>query len=97
MYKLRAETIRKINQILALLKQAEGEIHLRGIAKTLNMYPQTVSRIIDNYLSIFVDIRSIEEFGFRAKLIRIKPGKEGVSIGDVMKYIAVKERMKPSR
>ena len=84
----------KIAAILNLLK-TEGEMHIRGIAKRLNFKsPFTVTHILENYLDLFVDVREVELYGFKAKLARMKPGKESTSIGDVIKYIELKRRIK---
>lgn len=86
-------TIKNIDMILKLLKEV-GEIHIRGISKALNMNPFVVSNIVDKYLHYFVDIRSIEQFGFRIKLIQLKAGMENTSLEDVIKYINLKRKIK---
>ncbi|MFQ6010206.1 MAG: helix-turn-helix domain-containing protein [Candidatus Aenigmatarchaeota archaeon] len=87
-------TIKKISRILMVLKTAEGEIHLSGIAKALNMKPMTVSRIIDNYLDFFVETRNIEIYGFKARLIKLKEGKKDITLKDVLDYLEVKKRIR---
>jgi hypothetical protein len=87
------KTVKNISRILDLLKE-RGEMHIRGISKTLNLNPFTVSNIIDHYLDFFVEIRNINQFGFRVKLIRLKAGKEETQIEDVLKYIELKKKIK---
>ena len=87
-------TVKKISKVLMVLKTADGEIHLRGIAKALNMKPMTVSRIVDNYLDYFVEVRSVEYYGFKAKLIKLKEDKKDITINDVLKYLEVKKRIR---
>jgi len=86
-------TIRNIDNILKLLKEV-GEIHIRGIYKALNLNPFIVSNIIKNYLDYFVEIRNIDQFGFRIKLIKLKPGMENTSLEDILKYIKLKKKIK---
>jgi hypothetical protein len=86
-------TIKNIDNILKLLKEV-GEIHVRGISKTLNLNPFVVSNIIENYLDYFVEIRNIDQFGFRIKLIRLKSGMENTNLEDVLKYVKLKKKIK---
>jgi hypothetical protein len=86
-------TIKNIESIITLLKEV-GEIHIRGISKALNINPFVVSNIIDKYLSYFVDIRNIEQFGFRIKLIRLKSGKENTTVEDVLRYARLKSKVR---
>jgi len=86
-------TIKNIESILILLKEV-GEIHIRGISKALNINPFIVSNIVDKYLSYFVDIEDIEQFGFRVKLIKFKPGKENTTLKDVLRYAKLRNKVK---
>lgn len=90
---LNEKTLRHIDDILDLLK-TRGQIHLRGIARALNINQGLVSRIVERYLDFFIEVNSIEQFGFRAKLIRLKEGKENTTIIDVIRYLKVKEQIK---
>jgi hypothetical protein len=86
-------TIKNISDILNLLKEV-GEIHIRGISKTLNLNSFVVSNIINKYLIYFLEIRSIDQFGIRVKLLRLKPGMENITVEDVLRYVNVKKRIK---
>jgi len=50
----------QIVKIISLL-QKEGQMHIRGISRALEIHPMTVSRIIDSYLSPFLEINEIKE------------------------------------
>ncbi|MFH1473758.1 MAG: hypothetical protein ABIE55_02590 [Candidatus Aenigmatarchaeota archaeon] len=69
-------------------------MHIRGIAKALELNPFIVTNIIDHYLDFFIEVRNIDQFGFRVKLINLKPGKEETTLEDVLKYIKVKRKIK---
>lgn len=84
-----------IAKILDLLKE-NGELHIRGISKALDLNPFIVSNIVNNYLDFFVNSRSIDQFGIRLRLIGLKPGKENTTVEDVLKYIQVKKRIRGS-
>ena len=91
---LHKSTIPKIAAILDLLKR-EGEMHIRGIAKRLKFKsPFTVTHILENHLNIFVDVKEVEVYGFKAKLVSLKPGKENATIEDVIRYIEVKRSIR---
>jgi hypothetical protein len=87
------KTVKNISRILDLLKE-RGEMHIRGISKALDLNPFIVSNIIDHYLDFFIEIRNIDQFGFRIKLIRLKSGKEETNIEDVLKYVKLKRKIK---
>ena len=87
------KTKENITKILDLLREA-GEIHIRGIYRALNINPFVVSHIINHYLDFFVEIKNIDQFGFRAKFIRFKPGKENTTLNDVLKYAELKRKIK---
>ncbi|MEM5804319.1 MAG: hypothetical protein QXU82_00485 [Candidatus Aenigmatarchaeota archaeon] len=91
---MQPETVKKIARVLTLLKTAGTEIHLRGIAKNLGMDPKTVSRIVDNYLAPFVDSRNIELYGFRARLVKLKDDKRGVTLKDILNYAEVRKKIR---
>jgi len=87
------KTVKNISRILDLLKE-RGEMHIRGISKALNLNPFSVSNIVDHYLDFFVDVRNIDQFGFRVKLIRLKSDKGKTKIEDILKYIEIKRKIK---
>ena len=87
------KTVKNIARMLVLLRE-RGPMHIRGIAKALNLNPFTVTNILDHYLDFFIEVRSIDQFGFRVKLINLKPGKEDTTLEDVLKYVKVKRKIK---
>ena len=89
------KTVKNIAEILELLRE-RGPMHIRGIAKALELNPFIVSNILDHYLDFFIEIRNIDQFGFRVKLINLKPGKEDTTLEDVLKYVKVKRKIKGS-
>jgi len=90
------KTKAQIARIIGLL-QKEGQMHVRGISRALEIHPMTVSRLIDEYLSPFLEINEISEFGLKAKLVKIREDKENVTIEDVMKYLEVKKKIRDNK
>jgi len=88
------KTKENIIKILDLLRNIDGEIHIRGIHKRLRINPATVSTIIEKYLADFVDTRTIELYGFHAKLVKLKQGNQGTTLNDVLKHYRVRKAIK---
>ena len=88
-------TIKNIAKILEVLRKHDT-IHLRGICKVLDLNPFIVSNIIDKYLDYFVDIRGIDQFGFRVKMISLKRDKLDTTVEDVINYIEIKRKIRSS-
>ena len=89
---MRRDVARNIIKIAKCLKQAEeGWLWYREIARRCNLHHKTVSRLIERYLSVFVEIQSLEPFNI--KMVRLKPGTE---IEGIVRYLAIKERLRPS-
>lgn len=86
----------RIIKIIGLL-QKEGQMHVRGISRALEIHPMTVSRIIDSYLSPFLEINEINEFGLKAKLVKIREGKENITIEDILKYLDIKKKIRDNK
>jgi hypothetical protein len=86
-------TLMNINSILNLLRET-GPIHIRGIAKTLNLNPFIVTNIIDRYLVYFLEVNDIEQFGIRVKIVQLKSGMENTSLENVLKYIELRKRIR---
>jgi hypothetical protein len=90
---LHKNTYKNIDSMLNLIREA-GEIHIRGISKTLSINPFIVTHIIEKYLVYFLEIRDIEQFGFRIKLVRFKPGMENTTLEQVVKYIELRRKIR---
>ena len=88
-------TRKNIANILNLLRQNDT-MHIRGMSRALGLNPFVVSNIIDKYLDYFVDIRDVNEFGFRVKLISLKRDKTDATADDVLKYIEIRKRIRNS-
>ncbi len=88
------KTKENIIKLLEVLRNVQGEIHLRGISKHLGVNPGTISNIIDTYMQDFVETRKVELYGFHAKLIRLKDGKEGSTLNDVLKHYRLRKQIK---
>jgi hypothetical protein len=86
-------TLKNIEAILNLLREV-GQIHIRGISRDLKLNTFIVSHIIEKYLDYFVETRTIEEFGFKARLVRFKPGMENTALDDVLRYVNLKKKIK---
>ncbi|MFH0928934.1 MAG: hypothetical protein V1818_01095 [Candidatus Aenigmatarchaeota archaeon] len=87
------KTVVNITKILDLLRE-NGELHIRGISKALDLNPFIVSNIVNNHIDFFVNSRAIDQFGIRLRLIGLKSGKEETTVEDVLKYIKVKQRIR---
>lgn len=85
-------TKENIAKILFIIKQAPS-IHLRGIARALNMKPLTVSSVIDRYLLTFLDVNT-ENYGARLKRFSIKEDKENTALEDVLRVYQVKKSIR---
>lgn len=90
------KTKREIGRIIELLHN-EGQMHVRGISRGTGIHPMKVSRIIDIYLSPFLEIKDINEFGLKAKLVKLREDRKNITIDDVMKYIDLKKNIGSKR
>ena len=91
---IQRSTQKNIMKILDLLKSLDGPIHLRGIVRATKLNPFIISYILDNYLDGFVDTKTIIQYGFKAKLIQLKEGKENITLTDVMRYLEIRKQIK---
>lgn len=89
------KTITNITKILELLRE-NGEMHIRGISKALDLNPFIVTNIVNNHIDFFVNSRTIDQFGIRLRLIGLKEGKEETTVEDVLRYVRVKSRIRGS-
>jgi len=91
---LKQSTKENIAKILFIIKKAPG-IHVRAIARTLNMHPITVSSIIDRYLIPFLDVQT-DRYGAKLKAYYLKEDKENITLEDVLRYYLVRKNIKHS-
>lgn len=88
------KTKENIIKILELFRNIDSELHLRGIARHLNVNPATVSNIINMYMQDFVEVRQIDMYGFKANLMKLKDGKEDATLNDVLKHYRIRKAIK---
>lgn len=87
MYKNKALSLIKI--VKCLEEAEEGWLWLREIGRRCELSHTTVSRLVDNELSMFVDVQVMEQFN--TKMVKLRPG---VTVDSVARYLAVKEKIK---
>jgi len=86
---MRKDTAENIIKIVKCLKGAEeGWLWIREIARRTNLHHKTVSRLVDNHLSMFVDMQAMEPFNVR--MIRLKPGTD---INGVYRFLSTMEKL----
>jgi predicted DNA-binding transcriptional regulator YafY len=85
---MRRDVIRNILKIVECLNNAKDWMWIRQIARKTNLHHKTVSRLIDTYLSIFIEEQSLEPFKIR--MIRLK---EGVSLDSIHRFFVLKEKL----
>lgn len=90
------KTKANIAKIINLLRE-QGQMHIRGISRSLDIHPMSVSRLIDTYLSPFLEINEINEFGLKAKIVKIREGKESITIEDILKYLDIKKKIRNNK
>ncbi len=91
---LTENTKKNLAKILYVIKGAPG-VHLRGMARTLNMHPFTIATLVQRYLKYFVDIKE-DPYGSKLKAYSLKSGKENSTLEDVLRYYEVKKRISRS-
>lgn len=86
---MRKDTAENIIKIVNCLEKAEGGwLWVREIARRCDLHHKTVSRLVSNHLSIFVDEQEFEPFNVR--MIRLKPNTDQEKI---FHFLAIKERI----
>lgn len=88
---MRESTIKKIGKILFVLKETEDWLHLREISRRTGIHHQTVSEILDKYLSQFILVQNLNDYGLKAKLVKIKDRK--VDLKGVLKYLKYMKKL----
>jgi hypothetical protein len=76
-------------KIVKCLKQAEeGWLWVREISRRVNLHHKTVSRLISNHLTMFVEMQRLEPFN--VQMIRLKPETD---VNNVFKFLSVMEKI----
>jgi len=87
MKRLRKDTTENLIKILSCLQRAEGQwLWYRQIGRICKIHHKTVSRLLANHLSIFIDEQSLEPF--RIKMVRLKPES---NVDAIVKFLRIKE------
>lgn len=87
---MRKDTIKNIIQIVNCLKEAEnGWLWIREISRRTGLHHKTVSRLIELYLTMFIDEQTMEPFN--VKMIKLK---EGTDINKIFHFLSVMEKVK---
>jgi len=90
------KTLQRVALLLDILKEAK-QIHIRGIARVLKVNPYTASKLVENYLKPFIDVKYMDQFGIRAKIISLKPGRENLTMEEVLRYRRLKRQLQESK
>ena len=86
---MRKDTIRNIFKIVNCVSQAGNWIWYREIGRRTGLHHKTVARLVESYLSMFIDTQEVEPF--RVKMIKLKPGAD---LEKIARFLSVKEKLK---
>jgi hypothetical protein len=76
-------------KIVKCLKQAEeGWLWVREISRRIGLHHKTVSRLINNHLTMFVEMQRLEPFN--VQMIRLKPETD---INNIFRFLSVMEKI----
>lgn len=86
---MRTDTAKNVIKIVKCLKQSEeGWLWIREISRRTNLHHKTVSRLINNHLTMFVEVQRLEPFN--VEMVRLKPGTD---IDGVFRFLSVMEKI----
>ena len=86
---MRKDTAKNLVKIINCLKTAEeGWIWFIEISRRTKLHHKTVSRLINRYLSMFVEIQPVEPFNL--KMVRLR---KDVDVNGILRYLELKERL----
>jgi len=89
MKKLRKDTTQNLIKIINCLKKAEDHwLWYRQIGRMTQLHHKTVSRLLADHLSIFIEEQSFEPF--RVKMVRLKPESQ---VESILKFLKIKEEV----
>ncbi len=89
MLKVRKDAAENVIKIVKCLKEAEGGwLWIREIARRCNLHHKTVSRLIGNHLSMFIEMQPMEPFN--VQMIRLKPNSD---INGIFRFLSVKDKL----
>jgi len=86
---VRKDAAENVIKIVRCLKEAEeGWLWIREISRRCKMHHKTVSRLIDNHLSMFIETQTMEPFNIQ--MIRLKSGAD---LNGIFRFLTVKEKL----
>lgn len=86
---MRKDTVENVIKIVKCLEGAEeGWLWIREVSRRTGLHHKTVSRLVNNHLSMFVDEQPLEAFNVR--MIRLKSDTD---LRGIFKFLAVKDRI----
>ncbi len=89
---LRKDTVKNIIKIVNCLKEAEnGWLWIREISRRTGLHHKTVSRLIEQHLTIFLDEQALDPFN--VKMIKLK---EGTDVNKIYRFLSVMDKVKKS-
>ena len=86
---MRKDTVRNIFTVVRCIGQAGNWIWYREIARRTKLHHKTVARIIETYLTMFIETQEVEPF--KVKMVKLKPGTD---LEKVAKFLSLKEKLK---
>jgi DNA-binding IclR family transcriptional regulator len=89
---MQKHTIEKMGKIILTLKETRDWLHIREISRKTNIHPQTVSNIIDKYLSPAIEVRNLNDYGLKVKLVKIKD--LDANLEGILKYLKITGKVK---
>ena len=87
---MRKDLAKNIAKIYKCLAESPDWLWIREIARRTGLNHKTVSRLLDNYFSHFINERPMEQ-PFRVRLVKLK---ENVTLENIMTLAAIKEKFK---
>ncbi len=92
---IRKDELENVVKIVKCLEKGQDDLlWYRKIGKICNINHKTVSRLIDKYLGMFVDITEGVEPFQKIKLVRLKPGND---LNKILRYMAIKQKIETIR
>lgn len=87
---MRKDTVKNIIKIVNCLKEAEnGWLWIREISRRTGLHHKTVSRLVDQHLTMFLDEQTLEPFN--VKMIKLK---EGIDVNKIYRFLSVVDKVK---
>lgn len=86
---MRKDTVENVIKIVKCLEGAEeGWLWIREVSRRTGLHHKTVSRLVSNHLSMFVDEEPMEPLNVR--MIKLKSDAD---LRGIFKFLAIKDRI----